>query len=296
MRRREIEALAERHVPGSGPVTITRLGEGLVNETYRVVRDGISYALRLALAHTQELGVDRLWETQVLRRAHSAGLSAVVEYVDPQAGLLIYRWVEGKFWNMSRVMEPSSVHRIADLMRRIHALPLPLPTRFMTPSQWIDHYATACKRAGIAESAAGVLRAIADADLNELDRLPGVVPVLCHSDLHILNLIDVADGSLVLLDWEYAHASDPLWDLAGWAANNDFDAAARRQLLVVYGGKEPSVDEHRRLEVLGRLYDYVCVLWSELYLKLSASGAEAVATRAHRLAGRLQVRSSGRGE
>ena len=47
-----------------------------------------------------------------------------------------------------------------------------------------------------------------------LAALPNLDPVVCHSDLHTLNLIDCGD-SLVLLDWEYAHASDPLWDLAG---------------------------------------------------------------------------------
>ncbi len=44
--------------------------------------------------------------------------------------------------------------------------------------------------------------------------------VVCHSDLHPMNLICGAE-SLILLDWEYAHVADPLWDLAGWSANND---------------------------------------------------------------------------
>ncbi len=35
----------------------------------------------------------------------------------------------------------------------------------------------------------------------------------------------------MLLDWEYAHASDPFWDLAGWSANNDFEEALQHDLL-----------------------------------------------------------------
>ena len=46
--------------------------------------------------------------------------------------------------------------------------------------------------------------------------------VLCHSDLHAANLVATERG-LVLLDWEYAHVSEALWDLAGWACNNDLE-------------------------------------------------------------------------
>src|ERR1700728_1591846 len=53
----ELESLAVRHVPGGGPPIIDRLGKGLINETYRVVRDGESFALRVAAANsTHTLG------------------------------------------------------------------------------------------------------------------------------------------------------------------------------------------------------------------------------------------------
>ncbi len=70
----------------------------------------------------------------------------------------------------------------------------------------------------------------------------------------------------MLLDWEYAHAADPFWDLAGWSANNDFgDPTAARSAGELH---RPAADprEYSRLRRLGWLYDYVCLLWSELYL------------------------------
>jgi hypothetical protein len=55
--------------------------------------------------------------------------------------------------------------------------------------------------------------------------------------------------------------------LAGWIANNDWREDLARVLLENYLGRAPTPSEWSRLELLGWLYDYVCLLWSELYLR-----------------------------
>ena len=96
--------------------------------------------------------------------------------------------------------------------------------------------------------------------------------MLCHSDLHAANLVS-GEGGLMLLDWEYAHVSEAFWDLAGWSCNNDLAEESRRLLLASYLGRTPRDEETERLEHLAWLYDYVCVLWSELFA--ARGGAEA---------------------
>jgi hypothetical protein len=59
-----------------------------------------------------------------------------------------------------------------------------------------------------------------------------------------------------------------LWDLAGWSANNDLEDNLRHDLLASYTGRPPAQTDYLRLQLLGWLYDYVCLLWSELYLNL----------------------------
>jgi thiamine kinase len=285
MPRRDPGRVAALHVPGTGQVEIERLGTGLVNETYRVLRDGSAHAMRLAVSNRDGLGLDRAWEARVLEGAVAAHLAPALEYCDPQRGILITRWVDGRPWAPADTRRPSNISRMADFMRRIHALPIPAPARFMSPAKWIDYYSAAALRsaprdAGAATAGAAtipgaaatardatVLRAAATQRLAALAALPGVRPVLCHSDLHTLNLIDHG-GSLVLLDWEYAHVSDPLWDLAGWGANNDFEEPVTHDLLAGYLGRRPSGDESLRLQLLSWLYDYVCLWWSEVYLNL----------------------------
>jgi thiamine kinase-like enzyme len=286
----ELERIAAQHVPGAGSPAIIRLRAGLVNDTYRVVRDGRTYALRVAGSNGHALGVDRPWEARVLERTVPALLAPAVACSDPQRGILVQHWVEGRQWHPGEVGQSANVARIAELLRRIHALGVPSPARLMGPAQWIERYAAG------APAAASVLRAGAASRIAALGSLPSA-RVICHSDLHLLNLIDRGD-SLMLLDWEYAHAADPLWDLAGWSANNDLCVDAAEQLLTAYLGRTPRPDECSRLRLLSWLYDYVCWLWSGLYLSLRGAGetADGVAERARRLGERLAATASGRAE
>ena len=245
MRPHELELLAQRHVPGEGELHVQLLGSGLANETYRVLRGGSVYALRVA-ANPRSLGVDRQWEARVLENAAAAALAPPLVYSDPILGILISRWVEGRQWNAEDVRRPVNVVRMADLIRRVHTLALPAPARVMSPAGWIDYYAE-----GASHIAAG-LRGAAGEQLAELAALPCADPVMCHSDLHTLNLID-SGRSLILLDWEYAHAADPMWDLAAWSANNDLEPEPQRDLLAAYMGRPPTQGEQQRLRRLGWL-------------------------------------------
>lgn len=317
----ELACAVSRHVPGEGEIEIHRLSTGLVNETYRVLRGGRAYALRVTAANSDDLGLDRAWEARVLERAAAADLAPVLEYYDPEHGMLIARWVEGRLWSPSDVRRQSNIARMADLMRRIHALQIPAPARVMSPAQWIEYYGAALSRrsrhppdtrdplnrqgdvpaetpAQPAETrgASDHLPAAAARRLAALAELPGVDPVMCHSDLHTLNLVD-RSPSLVLLDWEYAHAADPLWDLAGWSANNDLEEHLKHDLLTSYARRPPTRDEYMRLELLGWLYDYICLLWSELYLKLHCDHPQAgIDARAQLLAARLGASPSSRAD
>jgi thiamine kinase-like enzyme len=122
---------------------------------------------------------------------------------------------------------------------------------------------------------------------------------VCHSDLHVLNLVD-HDSSTLLLDWEYAHVTDPFWDLAGWSANNDFEGESTHDLLASYTLRTPAPQEYRRLELLKWLYDYVCLLWCGVAAQdataQDATAQDVIVQRAGTLAARLHATSSSRAD
>src|SRR3979490_1399536 len=103
----EDESMVSSHVPGPGGLAVERTSGGRVNETYRGLRDGKVYAVRVAIANSYDLGLDRAWEARVLERAVAADLAPKLTYCDPQRGILIARWVDGRLWSPVDVRRPS---------------------------------------------------------------------------------------------------------------------------------------------------------------------------------------------
>jgi aminoglycoside phosphotransferase (APT) family kinase protein len=294
-----IERLAVRYVPGRGPVAIGRLGSGLVNRSYRVARDGREYSLRAAAPRDNAigLGLDRAWECRVLRRAARAGLAPHVERCEPRAGVLVARWVEGSCWSTRDASSVGVIEKVALLARRVQALsPMPRP-RIVSAAQWIDFYRRELDGHGDETTRGPRDPGLRDIDrrarslLESLTREPAPAGALCHGDLHVQNLVIVPGGDPVILDWEYAHVADPWWDLAGWACNGDLTPDRRDLLLGFYLGRAPAAGETARLARLAWLYDYVCLLWCELYpISRSSAGepVQVVSARAGQLAERLR--------
>jgi thiamine kinase-like enzyme len=296
-----VEEAARRYVPGVGAVAIERQGRGLVNESHRVLRDGRMYSLRMpaaarAAAHVP-IGVDREWECRVLAVASAAGIAPVIERCEPRLGVLVARWEEGHALSAEEARRPDTGARVAELARRVHALALPGNARVLRAADWIKHYRDALTRLPIdtrraprtqQDLAAGadLRQAEAERRLGALEALPHPPGVLCHSDLHPANLV-ASERGLVLLDWEYAHVSEALWDLAGWACNNDLEREARALLLASYLGRPALASEERRLEDLAWLYDYVCLLWSALYCGATDASDQLILERGRALAARL---------
>ncbi len=282
----EIEQLCRAVVPGAGGIDLKPLGAGLISETYRVARDGVVYTLKVAAEHRLDLGMDLAWEVRLLERAGSAGLAPRLVYSDLDRAVLVARWVAGRSWSSHEVRTAANLGRIAELLRRVHALPVPTPVRFVAALEWIEIYQRALSQHSLHSEPALQTAAVGRAEA--LARLPRAGGVVCHSDLHNMNVIE-ENEFLILLDWEYAHIADPLWDLAGWSANNDLQAEVQWELLTRYLGSVPSSIQWQRFRLLLWLYDYVCLLWNQLYLGLRREAANGVAERARLLDARLRL-------
>jgi thiamine kinase len=286
MQQREIEQLCRAAVPGSGSVDIEPLGAGLLGETYRVARDGVVYILKVATEDHLEAGLDPAWQARVLERAGSLGIAPRLVFSDVAGAVRVARWVAGRSWSAHEVKAAANLQKIAELLRRVHALSVPAPPQLIAPLQWIEIYVKALSRRALKSDPA--LRTAALSRAQEWATLPRPMGVVCHSDLHSMNVLQSHD-SLMLLDWEYAHVADSFWDLAGWSANNDLEAEVQRSLLTHYLGGAPNSSEWQRFRSLLWLYDYICLLWSQLYVSLRRAAANGIAERARLLDARLRL-------
>jgi aminoglycoside phosphotransferase (APT) family kinase protein len=287
MSPRDIEELCRGIVPGNGEVAVQPLSAGLLTETYRVGRQSAFYALKVAAEHRPALRVELSWQVKLLERAAAAGLAATLVYCDLKGEVLLAQWVPGRPWSLREGKDPANLGRIAALLRRVHGLDIPSPTRTISPAQWIEMYTVALSKRALS-AVDPQLAAAAAARASELERFAPSPRVICHSDLHALNLIEQNDA-LILLDWEYAHVADPLWDLAGWSGNNDLEPELQWRLLTEYAGTKPVAGDWQRLRLLLWLYDYVCLLWNRLDSTVRGTpGSEAV-ERARLLDARLRL-------
>jgi thiamine kinase-like enzyme len=286
MQRLEIEQLSRAVVPGAGHVDIEPLGAGLLCETYRVARDGVAYILKVATEDHLAAGLDPAWQVRLLERAGSVRVAPRLVYADLAGAVRVSRWVAGRAWSADEVKAAASLEKIAELLRRVHALSVPAPPEGVAPLQWIGIYTEALSKRGLKPDPA--LRTAALSRAEEWGTLPLPKAVVCHSDLHRMNVLQSHD-SLLLLDWEYAHVADCFWDLAGWSANNDLGAEVQWSLLTHYLGSAPSSSQWQRFRALLWLYDYVCLLWSQLYVSLRRAAADGIAERARLLDARLRL-------
>ncbi|MCM0147170.1 phosphotransferase [Photobacterium galatheae] len=145
-------------------------------------------------------GVDRNHEYQILSAIQHTGLSpAPVARTD--SGILV-AWIEGETFK-----QPPSMKELMAVQTQVHRLPV--PKWRLEVQQRAEHYLKSVhpkdRHAGFERVCDKFFRQIPKSRFTE---------TCCHHDLGYYNLIRQSDGRVLVIDWEYAAAGDPMLDLA----------------------------------------------------------------------------------
>ena len=225
----------ERLWPGR-PATVEELGGGITNRNYKVTVDGEAFVLRMGGARTSELGIDRAVEFAAERRAFEVGVGPEVTAFVPEEGWLVARFIDGRPVPVEEMRRPHMLTRVAFALRAFHDSP-PIPGRF---NAWgvVDAYRAMAEAHGVAIPAEfRRARGIAE----RIRAARGTQPEApCHNDLLNANFLD--DGSLRIVDWEYAGMGDRFFDLANFSVNHEFALEDDRGLLHAYFGEVREAD------------------------------------------------------
>jgi thiamine kinase-like enzyme len=233
---------------------LTRIEGGLSNHAWCLEANGERWFVRLGQPQAARLGVDRANECAVLRAAAAAGLAPAVHACEPSCGLLVTRFIDGRTWTAADVQRTGNLRRVGERLRQLHELPVPVDVHAVDyqhqarrlAATLLAHDATAEL---LAERAAAAFARIGDG---------GYGTVMCHNDLHPLNLLDDGDR-LWLVDWEYGGCGNPLFDVASFLALHDLGPAGTELFLDAYG--RLPVRDRGHLEDARWLFDYVQWLW-----------------------------------
>ncbi len=215
---------------------VKRLEGGMSNYTYVVESKGRKYTYRVP-GQSAEKFVDRDVELANIKLVDSLGVNNETTYFDVESGEKMAVYVEGTILSETGVSEYDA--KSVEALKKVHNSSLVF--KDYDPFGRLDQYEQYCKDAGLELPAEYyALRHKLD---REYVRFKDVKKVPCHCDYQPTNLV-MGEDRLYILDWEFAGMNDPFYDIACYG-NAGFDKAL--SLLKAYVGREPSVDEYRRL-------------------------------------------------
>jgi thiamine kinase-like enzyme len=257
---------------------------GLSNHAWTATAGGRRFFVRLSPPDPERLGVDRDSECALLHAVAGAGLAPAVVRCDPSQRLLVTEFIDGAAWSREQATEWRNVVRVAESLRRLHSLAVPAGIQRVDFTRQASHLEAQCEGAGAAD------RDLADEAREAMASFGGkeAPAVLCHNDLHHLNLVD-AGGRLWLVDWEYGGVGDPVFDVASFLCQHDCGPEASRRLLEAYGDG-PAADIPR-LAAACWLFDYVQWLWYRACLRADPAAGAVFHERAASLARKLRAAS-----
>ena len=254
-RAREHAADALAAIRGlAGARIVRRLAAGPTNTTWLVEHEAREWVLRLDTPAAAELGLNRDNERRVAAAAAAAGITPEYRWFDTSAGTCLRRYVSGRAWTADDLRDSRSLERLAAVLRRLHALP--------GTGQPFDPGAAVRRYAGQVGSRAAA--ALAEQALAALGSARAGVTrsALCHNDLVAENILEAADGRLVLIDWEYAGAGDPWFDLAVVIRHHDLDERLAWGFLEAYLQRTGTAEEYAQLARLCAFYGRLLDLWN----------------------------------
>lgn len=258
---------------------VERLSGGWTNRNYRITCADRSYVLRVFGDATAQLGIDRRQEYETSVTAAEAGIAPNVRYWNETDGLLVTDYVEGVSYSPEAAAQPENVRRLALTLREIHSLRAAGAAfcPFERAKQWTE----AARKLGVEipveyEWIPPRMQAIRNGLCT-----PDTPSCFCHNDFVRSNIID--SGRLWVIDWEYAGAGNPLFDLASVAMNWQPSEESEALLLQEYFGKNNALSASA-LAPWKRLYDYLNAAFYLLQKAASRQGLDYDYGLTHHLA------------
>jgi thiamine kinase-like enzyme len=241
----------------SSDLSVRVLSGGLTNTSYLVDTDEGQFVVRIGCDNGPALGIDRVREEAAFRRAERAGIAPEILLFTQPEGHLVTRYLAGAHnLSIEEFTTPATVARLAARLRDVHSL-APVDGRF-NPYDDIRRWMALVEARGTTQPTR-LASLLVRVDETERVRTPASESelVLCHNDPYHLNFLD--DGTLWLIDWEYAGMGEGMYDLAGIAYMLDGDG--RELLLGSYFG---SVEPEMRQDLDSLIPVFVCwnVVWS----------------------------------
>jgi thiamine kinase-like enzyme len=192
---------------------------GLTNRNWRVIAAESDFVLRAPGASSQRY-LSRAQEFHNTAVAADLGIAPALLHADAATGVTLQPFLaDARALTPEDFAAPEVARRIGALLGRLHRS----GRHFQGTMQAFPIIDTYLRLA--ADDRLRRLRARAEPIRAALEAQP-VAVVPSHIDPNPANFLLRADGSLLLIDWEYSAMCDPAWDLAAIGMEDCIDVAA----------------------------------------------------------------------
>lgn len=249
-----------------GDLKIAPIGDhNFTNQNYRVESNGQVFKVRISEGNQNLIGSAREEELIVLQTVAKMGIGPeVIAYIPPE-GHLVTRFIEGKHFSLREITQSENIYRIVQILKQVHAI------------EGIDAVPSPFERIEGLIRNAERKNAIFPDDFKQLlanlQAIKAVLtkvyrkPCLCHNDLARSNIIE-SNGSIFLIDWEYAGMGNPMFDLANFSMNQNLDTEGDQILIESYFGKVSPV-ELAEINLWKIVSIFIEAVWGILQAKIS---------------------------
>ena len=254
-----MELIAEVfQVPESEIHDIRCLKAGMTNKSFLFQVKGRHYICRIPGPGT-ELLINRQQEASVYEAIRSLEISEHILYMNGRTGYKIAEYYEGAVNSSADNWE--EITACMKLLHRLHDSRVTVAHEFDIRER-ISFYERLCTAHNGPlfedyETVHGWMEELMD-HLDALQR----PKALSHIDSVADNFLFLPDGSVRLIDWEYAGMCDPLIDVAMCAIYSYYDDAAVEQLIRIYLGREATEEERFVIYAYIALGGFLWSLWA----------------------------------
>ena len=236
-------------------LSVEQLG-GMTNQNYLAKTTNKQYIVKFFGKGTEKL-INRQDEKYNLELLKDLDLDVKNYLFDIEAGIKVNEYIESAI-TLDSTSIKTKFDKIAPILQTIHASGKELRGEF-APFEEIKKYESLIEEKIPYANYEAVREAVFSLEKRLADL--GVDRKSCHIDLVPENFIELPQGRLYLIDWEYSSMNDPMWDLAALFLESEFTRQEEEAFLSRYESEQTPVSREK-IAIYKILQDAIWSLWT----------------------------------
>lgn len=242
--------------------SITPIG-GMTNNNFKVSVKDKFYVLRVPGNGTGEM-ISRQDEIKNAVYANKIGVDAKLIYFNEDTGIKISKFIENaETLSPDAAKKQQNMKMVCKLLRTLHNSKENMNNNFNIYEK-IEKYEKLSKEAnGLFYDDYYQIKNKVYSLKNIMSKLD-VLYMPCHNDTIAENFIKSGEEKMYLIDWEYAGMNDPMWDLAAYSLENNFNDDEEELFLKIYfNGKVE--EKYKKRILINKIYqDFLWSIWTNI--------------------------------